>query len=101
LRWDKDFPVLHCGKAGDAWRFDLQAVVAHVGSSARRRGQPSGVPVPASSKESECALPIVNVVAELVVELRTLLERIDAVLGPESAAPTATVAREVLGGDSH
>lgn len=106
LRWDKNFPLLHCGKPGEAWRFDLHAVVAHVESSSGRRGRSlgtagrrPGVPVLAISHELERALAIKHMIAELLVELSTLLERINTALGFEGAPATPT--RESVDGDSH
>jgi len=108
LRWDKNFPVLHRGKPGDAWEFDLHAVVAHVKSSGALRsrsprcvGRPSDVTATAISHEFERALVIGHKVAQLVVELSALLKRIDAALDLEDAAPAAAFGREGVNGDSH
>lgn len=108
LRWDKIFPVLHCGKPGEAWQFDLPAVRAHIESNSGHRGRPpgsagrpSGVTILAISRELERALAIRRTVAELLSELDVVLERLAAELALEGPASAPPIAREGLDGDSH
>ncbi|GAB2912877.1 hypothetical protein GCM10027093_58980 [Paraburkholderia jirisanensis] len=44
LQSDKNFPVLHCGKTGDPWQFNLSAVLTHLQVGAAYRRRPSCAP---------------------------------------------------------
>lgn len=99
LRRDKNFPVLHCGRAGDAWRFDLSAVVAHLESSSKRRGRPpgaTGLTSHAGTTSIACdlerAAAIARLIGDLVSELGPLLERVDAALACGAVAPASASA---------
>lgn len=88
LRWDRNFPVLHCGKTGDAWCFDLRAVVEHLEASSGRRGlspeasrRPPHVGTTSITHDLAHAIKIRPAIADLVSDLGPLLERLDAALG--------------------
>lgn len=108
LLWDKNFPVLHCGKAGDAWRFDLRAVVAHVESSSGRRDRPPRatrrplrIGTTSTTGDLERVVTITRAIADLVSELGQLLERLDAALGLSSEPSALTSADESVNGNDH
>ncbi|WP_150123371.1 hypothetical protein [Burkholderia cenocepacia] len=109
LQRDASFPVLHCGKQGEPWRFDLPAVIAYLetpGSPPRssKSVRPRALSMPSEAgsdlyRDLAHARALHRVITDLVAELGATLDRIGS--APESnaalsrsAAPVTNVGNE-------
>ncbi|VWD17169.1 hypothetical protein [Burkholderia contaminans] len=109
LRCDASFPVLHCGKQGEPWQFDLPAVIAYLeapSSSPRssKSVRPRRLPMSSEagsdlSHDLAHARALHHIIAERVAELGATLGRIASAIEPDAAslrsdAPAANVENE-------
>ncbi|MBR8303461.1 hypothetical protein KDW49_22390 [Burkholderia dolosa] len=109
LQRDTSFPVLHCGKQGEPWQFDLPAVMAYLeaaGSTPRpsksvRTRARSMSPAAGSDlcRDLAHARALHRVIADLVAELGATLDRIGSALESNaelsrSDAPVTNVENE-------
>lgn len=96
LRRDDSFPVLHCGKQGEPWQFDLSVVVAYLrmadaGPQPSKSGRTRAPSVSSESSSDICrdlaqARALHRVITDLVAELGALLGRIGSAIDPEGAS---------------
>ncbi|QTO19586.1 hypothetical protein [Burkholderia seminalis] len=109
LQRDASFPVLHCGKQGEPWRFDLPAVIAHLEAASSTPRPSKSVRTRALSMSSEAgsdlcrdlahARALYRVIADLVAELGVTLGRIGSAIDSDAAslrsgAPVTNVENE-------
>ncbi|HGO6126866.1 TPA: hypothetical protein ACK3RK_005420 [Burkholderia cepacia] len=109
LRRDDSFPVLHCGKQGESWRFDLPAVIAYLAATGSPPRASKSVRTRVLSMSSEAgsdlshdlahARALHRITAELVAELGATLGRIASAIEPDAAslrsdAPATNVENE-------
>ncbi|WP_176043630.1 hypothetical protein [Burkholderia vietnamiensis] len=92
LRRDSSFPVLHCGKQGEPWQFDLPAVIAFLemtgagprpSKSAETRAPLSEVG-PDLCRDLAHARALHRVITDLVAELGATLGRIQTGLASDA-----------------
>ena len=95
LQRDASFPVLHCGKQGEPWRFDLPAVIAYLEapSSPPRSSKsvrPRTLSMPSDAGSNLCrdlahARVLHRIITDLVAELGATLGRLESALESNAA----------------
>ncbi|MDN7906220.1 hypothetical protein QZM18_19170 [Burkholderia diffusa] len=96
LRRDDSFPVLHCGKQGDPWEFDLTAVIAYLEAVGSPPQPSKPVRMRALLMSSEVgsdvshdlahARALHRVIADLMQEFGATLDRIASTIEPNAAS---------------